>query len=476
MRYQENIYIQNQNSAVRNRSINNFNFSTDLCVFETPLYNISGATKLDCSGSTSGATYIITASTQTIPLLIDFTANTQTFLDTNANFRYEIYKYKTDGGIFSAIPVYKSEIYSYSAFSATNTTTEYIPSSGLTLDGEFIIKSYYQYDVCTTFLNLLGKKIDTINYKNGSEYNIYNNNSDFYFIAIEQPETPSIVYNGSNDLPAGVLIQSTILPEVNTTNILKPSDVLSSFVVTLNGLVLSSLSDYSISGQTIVLAEPTVEDDLITLIYTPQGGRSFTSDVIDINTTIVSGPTDGEGSELVYLNTTTNKYEVYLTTTPQQGGDIILMLNGATLANNIDYYQSTSNTKRLILEGNLFVGDILTLIYYPQTDVVNGLNSNNPIVSWRIENPPQQFNGYFSLEVSTGQTFNNYFYSGLTEYNTNTNYYSDTFIASGEVGTNLYYRVKNQKNYETICGNIVSAVTYSDVVKITILSNSINSY
>ncbi len=48
MRYQEQIYIQNQNSAVRNRAINNFNFSSDLCVFNTPIYNLSGATKLDC--------------------------------------------------------------------------------------------------------------------------------------------------------------------------------------------------------------------------------------------------------------------------------------------------------------------------------------------------------------------------------------------------------------------------------------------
>ena len=152
------------------------------------------------------------------------------------------------------------------------------------------------------------------------------------------------------------------------------------------------------------------------------------------------------------------------------------MLNGVTLANNIDFYQSTSNPKRLILEGDLLVGDIITLVYFPQNDVVNGLNTNNPIVSWRVENFPQKNNGYFSLEVSTDSSFSSFYYSGYTEYDTNGIVYSDTFAASGTVGTNLYYRVKNQKNYETICGNIITTIAYSDVVPVTILSNSINSY
>jgi len=640
MRYQERIYIQNPMSSVRNRAINNFNMSSDMCVFETPLFNVSGGTKIDCcddcpetitphdtytggtvtlpttmvggdcedmtslirtardqailayiaSGETgisnhlnveiigcaqilkwrvgvyevwtlrgsngelqtfyiddytdtqntivraqvngyydaccsgnyvdaytawnnfltatgytgttlfadlpyvsstscllnrfncpqynnvTGATYIVSADTQTIPLTFDFTANTQTFIDTEANFRYEIYKYKNDGAIFSAIPIYKSEIFSYSAFSATNSINQYIPTSGLTLDGEYLIKGYYQYSACTNFLKLLGKKTDTINYKSGTEYNIYNNNRDFYFVGVKEVETPQLIANGSNTPAAGTLVQASFLPEAGVTFITKPSDVLSKFIVTLNGLVLSNLYDYTISGDTIHLAGPTAPDDLITIIYTSQGGREFASDTIEINVPVTSGATNGQGSNLVYFNTTTNKYEVYTTVTPQQSNAVILMLNGVTLANNIDYYQSTSNPKRLILEGDLLVGDIITLVYFPQNDVVNGLNTNNPIVSWRVENFPQQTNGYFSLEVSTGTSFNSFYYSGYTAYDVNNIIYSDNFTASGTVGQNLYYRVKNIKNYETICGQIVTTTAYSDTVPLTIISNSINSY
>jgi hypothetical protein len=639
MRYQERIYIQDQISSVRNRAINNFNMSSDICVFNTPIFNVSGATKLDCcddcpetitphdtytggtvtlpttivggdcedilstirlardqarvnyitSGVTAvtnnlnievigctqvikwrfgtieawllrgsngeiqtyyisdytdtqntimryttnssgvccggdfiddqqlwndfltatgytgttlfidlpyisstscklnrfdcpqynnitGATYMISADTQTIPLTFDFTGNTQTFIDTEANFRYEIYKYNDNGGIFSAIPTYKSDVFSYSAFSATNSISQFVPSSGLTLDGEFLVKGYYQYSACTNFLKLLGKKIDTINYKYGTEYNIYNKDLDYYFIGVKEAEIPQLIANGSNTPAGGVLRQASILPPAGVTYITKPTDVLSNFIVTLNGLVLSNLYDYTISGETIALAGPTAPDDLITFIYTPEGGRQFATDNIDINVAITSGATNGQGSNLVYFNTTTNKFEVYATVSPQIGGNIILMLNGVTLANNIDFYQSTSNPKRLILEGDLLVGDIITLIYFPQNDVVNGLNTNNPIVSWRVENFPQKNNGYFSLEVSTDSSFSSFYYSGYTEYDTNGIVYSDTFAASGTVGTNLYYRVKNEKNYETICGNIITTIAYSDVVPVTILSNSINSY
>jgi hypothetical protein len=74
------------------------------------------------------------------------------------------------------------------------------------------------------------------------------------------------------------------------------------------------------------------------------------------------------------------------------------MLNGVTLANGGDYYQSISNPKRIILEGDLLIEDIITIVYYPTT-TVNGLITSNPIVSWRIANSPELVNGNFILEV-----------------------------------------------------------------------------
>ena len=644
MRYQERIYSQNQNSAVRNRTFNNFNMSSDICVFNSPLYNVSGATKIDCcicpseiiphdtysgnpvtlpttytgdcvdvtttmraafdaaisdynisgetaitsrifiedltcskvvkfrdlanlpyeawivynlegnldgyfildytntqntikktspnnlggsgqccdnmyydhivywnswlstgytgttnyvldvpyssatscnvakvpcttGGTITGATYIISANTQTIPLTFDFTANTQTFIDTNANFRYQIYKYDSNINGFNGIPVYRSEILNYSAFSATNTTTQYIPSSGITIDGDYMVKGFYQFSACTDFLRRLGKGVDTVNYIYGSEYNIYDKNLDYYFVAIKQAEIPNLKNNGTNDSAVNSFRQTVYFPEPNIQNFAAPSNI-GGFILTLNGLVLAEGYDYTYtySADVVTLNGYTAEDDIITFIYTAGGGINFVSDNIDITTTIVSGVTNAQGSNLVYFNTTNSKYEVYTSLTPLQGNDIILMLNGVTLANNIDYYQSTSNSKRIILEGDLVVGDIITIVYFPQNGTVNGLNTNKPMVTWYISELPKKNNGFFSLEVSTGNTFNTFYYSGHTDYDTLSNYYSDSFIASGTVGTKLYYRVKNQKNYETLCGNIVTSIVYSDIIPIVIQSNAINSY
>jgi phage gp45-like len=74
MRYQQLIYIQNQHQGVRNKDILNVNTSSDICVFNSPLYTISGASKIDCTGVT-GTTYVITTGT-TIPVTFNFTANT----------------------------------------------------------------------------------------------------------------------------------------------------------------------------------------------------------------------------------------------------------------------------------------------------------------------------------------------------------------------------------------------------------------
>ncbi len=95
---------------------------------------------------------------------------------------------------------------------------------------------------------------------------------------------------------------------------------------------------------------------------------------------------------------------------------------------------------------------------------------------WAISSPPQLVNGKFTLEVSSGNTFSNFISTGTTDYVIGQPQYSDSFIASGSVGTKLYYRVKNEKNYESICGDIITTIAYSEIIPLTIQSNSINSY
>ena len=473
MRYQERIYIQNQNSSVRNRAISNVNMSSDVCIFSAPLFSVSGASKIDCTGTTSS--HIYPTSATTFDFVFDFTGNTETFSGNNATFKYEIYKYDTNLEVFNATAVYVSPVFSYTGFTGMS-LSQSVPISGLSLDGDYLIKGYYEYSACTEYMGKLGKTIDTFSSRYGSEYGLYDSNLDHYTSLIKQADTPILQRNGSNTPAAKSLLQQVILPESGQTNITISGFYVGTFILTLNGLVLAKDLDYSVNGNIVTLSSETYTDDVITVTYTTGGGNNLVGDNINITSTIVSGTTGNQGTNNPYYNTTTGKYELYTSLTPAETASIIVMINGATLANNIDYYASNSNQKRIILEGDLVVGDIITVVYYPTTNVSNTITTTSPFVVWSIPTEPQSVNGYFSLQVSTDSSFGSYLYSGYTPYQLNNVIYGDGFTPSGSVGTKLYYRVFNQKNYETLCGNIIPTTAVSETIYATIQSNAINSY
>ncbi len=474
MRYQERIYIQNENSAVRNKDILNVNMSSDICVFESPLFNLSGGTKINCTGFTSASSYVVTATT--IPFNFVFTANTNTFTANSATFKYEVYKYNSASSAFTQPAVYSSIPIQYSAISGTSSVIQNLPVSGLSLDGEYIIKGYYDFPVCTDFLNRLGKTINTRTYIGGSSYGIYDNNLDWYFMAMTAADSPILLQNSSNSPQANKLLQQIILPPSGTTNIIITNGVIGDFVLTLNGLVLAKNYDYTINGSVVTLSGETVYDDIISVIYTTTGGNNLVGDVIDVSSSITSGTTNNQGENSVYFNTSTGKYEIYTSVIPDDGSAILVMINGATLASGVDYYQSTSNLKRIILEGVIFVDDIITIVYFPRSSVVNGLNVNQPTITWLINTPPQLVNGVFTLQVSTGNTFSTLFTSATTNYEIGVVTYNSNITLSGEVGTKLYYRIKNEKNYVNFCGVNINSIAYSETIPLTIQTNSINSY
>ena len=474
MRYQERIYIHNNNGAVRNRDILNVNMSSDICIFNNPTYTLDGASKT-CPDNL-GSTYIISTAT-TIPVTFNFIGNIDSFTANSATFKYEIYKYNVEGEMFYIPPVYKSDIIQYSAFSGTNSINQSIAVSGLSMDGEYLVKGYFDYDVCTEFMNRLGKKVDTLLYRNGLEYGLYDGNEDYFFRAIMAAETPIFQVTISNVIPATSLNQLTIMPDGGLNTIIIPITIDGQIIVTLNGLLLAQDYDYTLSGSVLTLSGETVSDDIITIISGTFGSTDrLQSDNIFISTIIPSGSSNNQGSNKAYFNTTSGKYEIYTTVTPKIGNALIVMLNGAILTDGIDYYQSTSNLKRIILEGDLQLDDIITISYYALTTIVNGIITNTPLVGWSVSNAPQLDNGTFSLEVSTGDTFNTFYYSGNTPYVAGQTQYTDTFIASGSIGTKLYYRVKNSKNFVSFCGNIINSTIYSEIIPLTIQTNSINSY
>jgi hypothetical protein len=506
MRYQERIYPQTNVSALRNKDINIFNTSSDICIFNAPSYYVSGATTLDCSvlsaTSISGYSHIITGDSQTIPLNFVFTANTNTFTANTAIFNYKLYQYVDNTNTFTAIPSYVSEAITYTSLT-NSATTQLIPSTGLTLDSEYIIKGFFRFSACTEYMNKLGLFIDTSRYVGGLEYGIYNKNFDFYLSVVRSAATPVFNYNASNSVANAALEQVylpinyyTIYPDIDQFNdnfdgedtepfygeqdntiIGIPTSIDNPFILTLNGLVLALDVDYTYSGGSIVyMNEPLVPEDIVTIIYTSSSPNTLQNDIFDVMSVIPSGATDGQSGYSVYYNTTTSKYEVFTSAKPIDFSKVLVMINGVVLANGIDFYQSISNPRRIILNGDLVLNDIITISYFPD-GVVGNIITQNPSASWIITPPPTKVNGYFTFQMATDIGFTNIVYSSTTDYYIGEPLYSIDYPVSGYTyGDRLFYRVKNDKNYETICGDIINSYAYSEVIPITIATNTINSY
>ncbi len=466
---------QTELGFIKNKAINNFITSSDICIFTEPQFNVTGATKI-FTGITSGSTgvYIIDTAA-TITLGIVFTSNTSSFTANSAEFKYEIYKFDHISSGFNINRIYSIDPIGYSAFSATNTIVSGISVNDLHIDGDYLIKGYYEYKSCTDYLNRLNIVYDTSLFKTGTTYSYYNPSFDYYFIAITMADEP--IFRGINQttLATPALHQQIVIPVDHQTIFAVSENFIGTIIITLNGLVLANNYDYTQSGTNITLTAETLSTDILTIIGTSNGSNGIITDILDI-TSISSGTTGNQGNNNVYFNTITGKYELFTSLTPVIGNDIIVMINGVTLANNIDYYRSISDSNRIILEGTILVGDIITIAYFAYPDVINGISTNTPFIGWSIETPPQLNNGLFILQVADSNTFANIVFTATTPYVTGQTFYNTNVTITGSVGTEYYYRVKNDKMYVSVTGDIIESINYSEIIRIIIETNSINSY
>jgi hypothetical protein len=428
--------------------------------------------------------------TASIPVTFNFTGNTSTFTANSASFKYKIYKYSTDSGLFVIPPVYESDLYGYSSLT-DNKLSLNIPLTNLSLDGDYLVKGYFDAPACTDFLSRLGKTIDTSDYIGGTSFQLYNSDLDYYFVAITKADTPQFSesqVSGTTQQSRYPLNQEVILVDEGTANFVDngytrtgstftlSSTYVGDILVTLNGLSLAKNVDYTINDTVLTFIGPIHIGDVITIVYTRNSTTTLISDFISVNTTIVSGVTNGEGTNTYYYNTDTEKYEIYTQRRPISGSNFIVILNGITLASNIDYYQSTSNPKRIILIGEIMIGDIITIVYTPQANVMNGITQPINTINWFIANQQNSSDGSFYLQYSNSEAFSSYVVSDTVAYQPYVTAYSGTLTLSGTVGTKWYYRVKNVKDYKSICGDAIQSTAYSEVIPVVIQSNSINSY
>lgn len=490
--------IQHNNNCIANgRAINNINERSDLYTFYLPHFTISGATKI-VSGTTTASTgvYIVDSlgTGLTFTSIFDSVYNTPFFIDSFNGIKFKLY-YRTspttivigsstnpyelvssvDNPIFNSNPINstnyftKENLYNFGLYSAVTYTLDLN-----SLEGEFLIKGFWRWTNFTYFSNLLDAEYYEENEPIvGDRYNIYESNIDYYFIYLQRADKPIVASSQMSANKIDLSIYS-IRPSFNgQSEFPLPNTPISKPIITINGVTLSTF-EYVLTGQTIsIIGGSILMSDIINIIYsTSPGSQAIQSESYQIST-IPNVESYTSVSKVIY-NSGTTKYEYWLDV--KSVGDVIITVNGQTLSKNIDYYVSSSDSRRIIFTTTLVIGDVINA-YYNSIIGDNKINFPSYQISWKIP-PPKNNMGFFTIEVTNyGDTqFTNPVYTGVTIYEANNDNYFGEVIFSGNYGDRYIYRIKNQKNYYTVLGELIYTINYSDTIPLTINTNALNNY
>lgn len=485
MRYQERTYIQTPSSCVRNKVINIVSMSSDLCEFNEPSYGMTGATNI-FSADTSGNTIMITGVTAsdnyihiidsgtTFDLSFAFTGNVETFINTDASFKYSIYRYNPNTNVFTTPAIFSSGPIEWSTFSASTGFTDTLLDAEFIVDGQYLLKGSYNFTSCTDYLFELGDTNDTGLSLIGDNYAIYDSAFDNYFALIQKAIKPQFELTPTDARILGNLtVESILIDETGISDITTTNTWVGSPIVALNGLTLAQgeLDDFTTVGNTIFFNAALSLEDIVTVAYVDSGNANgLLSESIKITGATVSGATNLEGDNLHYFNTDISKFEIYMLSTPIDFNDVIVTLNGVTLAEVLDYNQSTTNSKRIILNGDIMSGDVITITYNSYGSFVGTIYTNNFDVYWTVSPAPINTSGIFTALVANDASFSagTVVYSATTPYVANESTYSVNINLSGYTGTTAVYKVTNQKDFTLINGDVISTITDSDIIPITL--------
>jgi len=440
------------NSFMKNVSANNVSTSSDFGIIKAPEYKIIE------NGDDVSNTYILNNDNEISLSLLFKGVN-----DDGINFDINIHKYDKKILGFNSQPIFTKNGVTAHEF---NYNLE-VPINKLIPDGEYILKLDFYYPITTKILSSIGlmHKIKDSN---------YSHNKNNYFTLINEPEKPEIIIDESIITEIGTLFVENF-KVVNETNIVVGGKYNGNLLVTLSGKTLTEQFDYIVDGQVINFITPIKPDDLITVSYSFNGktGGINSESIKAIN--ILSGPANKEGLNKIYYNTDTNKFEIFSRNLPIDFNKLIITVNGFSIMNGIDFYQSKTNNKKIIFNGLIKEGDLIN-IFYNSTNQFNGnINSSTFDLHWSVVANLESQDGYFDVLVTSDPEFKVIEDVYSIPYQSSVNYNCKVNLI-GNYGDKFYLKVRNRKNFKTINLKMVSLSTDSDVIPIMLMTNTNNSY
>ena len=478
MRYQDYIYPQTNISCLTNKVINSTTFSSDTDTFIPPTYDLIGSGSIETGTTrTSNGVYLIDTQTS-IPMLMTF-SDVSNFSTYEMNINNSYYKFNEDESEFVSPSTFTTNFFNKTNLTGNNISYT-LNLNNLELDSEYIIKTNIKYNPTTEYLKKLNSSVTYSLSPKGDSYGIYNKENDFYIALISQAVIPIFNLTDYND-QVGTLTNESFIVGVDVENtITLTQEPAGDVIVSLNGLTLSTLGDYSINNRVITIHGDLYENDIINVTYVVSGsGNGLIIENILVDDDITSGTTDNEDTNLIYYNTDLSKYEVFTKSDPVNNNDAILTLNGITLAPYRDYTPSTSNPRKFILSGPVYssgdlsdgntgaLADIITITYNRNSTYVGTINTQVFTVEWSVNPAPTKANGVFNILVGTDNTFTTVLFSDTVDYVVNTSSYSMNINVGDYVGKAVY-KVVNNKNFLIASGDIITSESTSEEISIEI--------
>lgn len=493
----EDKYLDNPlNRDLGLSNIYNVNTETDFCFepFNGPTYFLSGATQpitgntSPCSGTPTNCYAVYNLSeVDEVPLIFNFTGSTD-YTGYTGQFCYRLYNRfnftlnRPNKTLNTENPRYIKCI-DFSAI--TSSTLSQVISLGQIPNSntDYMLRSYYKF----TPQECGDKTVDT--WLTSSQLNNFNFNYDWYFITVNNPPTP-VIRTPINEALESVRMVQEIIPSADFVNSFNLSQrpINNDINLYVNGIRLTDSLDYYLDVSLFPSTTPIVNitsgniksEDIITVVYLVGPQSNLTAlgqsrnDFFEIDSFMVTGFTTNVTASTVNIvnnNTSMSTQEVFLTNNFDPNADIIVSLNGVTLAQGLQYYKSRTTPNKIIFNPNLTisVNDILSFWYFKirldEKNDLGTLDDDKVTIRWSVNRLPQQIynTGQFLLEVTdiTDTTWSSLFYSNTIDYTTNSSVYQD-LVENLNVNEDYKFRITFIKTYRNILGEPI--ITSSSVI------------
>ncbi len=497
-------------------------------IFLEPLYIMtgttipnSGFTTTNCSGVTTASTYYTTGCTavynlseiDNIDLMFQITGNTN-YTGYSGSFcfhTFNINKIPKDREYVTKRDSIYSKCFSYSAITA-NTIYESIDVFSIDKgDYEYIIKDYNIFRTKNFLDNLDVNSFDLTTYPKEDLFN-----EGWYFVTTVNPDKPIIGQEKVFDITQDtILVTETPNLYEGETSIFKISGYAlnNKFIVFVNGILLNENLDWIylpnlgngyfqlISGQ----LEPT--KDVIQVVYLVNNNVQVDSINLNENglivdagiiNTITTGVTSGVTSLTVNYNPIKNRQEILLSHPNRSGSGLICVINGIKLQEDVEYFISTSDSQKLIINplNQINEGDAISIFYVTDQSLLyidlGYYRTLTPTIYWSA---PESYSNYrsedgkFLVQVTTtnDSDFLNPIQSKFYDFYNPiqqdvisgfTSPYSATLDQlPTNLGENFLVRVCFFKDYHILFNNTITTRAVSDIAAFRVnLSYAQNSY